>query len=57
MASSNDYLQFIVGQLSELEAITYRAMMGELIKIFLCIRVVSSSDFMSKLCYVPIEQH
>ena len=34
MASSKDYLQFIVGQLSELEAITYRAMMGELIIYF-----------------------
>lgn len=31
MASSKDYLQFILGQLSELEDITYRAMMGEFI--------------------------
>ena len=29
MASSKEYLQFILGQLSELEEITYRAMMGE----------------------------
>lgn len=29
MASSQGYLQFILGQLSELEEITYRAMMGE----------------------------
>lgn len=29
MASSQGYLQFILGQLSELEKITYRAMMGE----------------------------
>lgn len=28
MASSKEYLQFILGQLSELEEITYRAMMG-----------------------------
>lgn len=31
MASSKDYLNFILGQLSELEEITYRAMMGEFI--------------------------
>ena len=29
MASSKEYLAFILGQLSELEEITYRAMMGE----------------------------
>lgn len=31
MASSKEYLEFIIGQLSELEEITYRAMMGEFI--------------------------
>ena len=31
MASSKEYLEFILGQLSELEEITYRAMMGEYI--------------------------
>lgn len=31
MASSREYLEFILGQLSELEEITYRAMMGEFI--------------------------
>lgn len=31
MASSEEYLEFIIGQLSELEEITYRAMMGEFI--------------------------
>ena len=31
MSSSNEYLDFILGQLSELEEITYRAMMGEFI--------------------------
>ena len=31
MAPSKEYLEFILGQLSELEEITYRAMMGEFI--------------------------
>lgn len=31
MASSKEYLEFILGQLSELEEITYKAMMGEYI--------------------------
>ena len=31
MASSREYLAFILGQLSELDEITYRAMMGEFI--------------------------
>lgn len=31
MSSSNEYLDFILGQLSELEEITYQAMMGEFI--------------------------
>ena len=31
MSSSQEYLQFILGQLSDLEDITYRAMMGEFI--------------------------
>ena len=31
MASSKEYLEFILGQLSELEDITYRTMMGEFI--------------------------
>ena len=31
MASSKEYLQFILGQLSELEEINYRTMMGEFI--------------------------
>lgn len=31
MASSKEYLEFILGQLSELEEITYSAMMGEYI--------------------------
>ena len=31
MASSKEYLEFVLEQLSELEEITYRAMMGEFI--------------------------
>lgn len=31
MASSKEYLEFILGQLSDLEEISYRAMMGEFI--------------------------
>ena len=31
MASSKNYLEYILGQLSELEDITYRTMMGEFI--------------------------
>ena len=31
MASSKEYLQFILEQLSDLEEISYRAMMGEYI--------------------------
>lgn len=31
MASSKDYLQFVLEQLSDLDEITYRAMMGEYI--------------------------
>ena len=31
MASSKDYLEFILGQLCELNDISYRAMMGEFI--------------------------
>ena len=31
MASSKEFLEFILGRLSELEEITYRAMMGEFI--------------------------
>ena len=31
MASSKNYLEFIMGQLSELDGVSYRAMMGEYI--------------------------
>ena len=39
MASSKDYLDFILDQLSELDDITYRAMMGEYI-IYYCGKLV-----------------
>ena len=39
MASSKEYLQFILGQLSELEEINYRAMMGEFI-IYYCGKII-----------------
>ena len=39
MASSEGYLQFILGQLSGLDEITYRAMMGEFI-IYYCGKIV-----------------
>lgn len=39
MASSKEYLQFILGQLAELEEISYRAMMGEFI-IYYCGKIV-----------------
>ena len=38
MASSKEYLEFILGQLSDLEEITYRAMMGEFIIYYLYYR-------------------
>lgn len=31
MATSKDFLEFVIGQLSELDGITYRQMMGEYI--------------------------
>ena len=39
MASSKEYLEFILGQLSEVEEITYRAMMGEFI-LYYCGKLV-----------------
>lgn len=33
MASSKNYLQFVLEQLSELDEITYRTMMGEFINL------------------------
>ena len=39
MASSKEYLDYILEQLSELEEITYRAMMGEYI-IYYCGKII-----------------
>ncbi len=39
MPSSKDYLDFILGQLSELPDVSYRAMMGEYI-IYYCNRII-----------------
>lgn len=39
MASSKEYLKFILGQLSELEEITYKSMMGEFI-IYYCDKII-----------------
>ena len=39
MPSSKDYLQFVAEQLSDLEEITYRAMMGEYI-IYYCGKII-----------------
>ena len=43
MASSKEYLQFILEQLSDLEEINYRAMMGEYI-IYYRGRIVGGSN-------------
>lgn len=70
MASSKAYLEFILGQLSGLEEITYRAMMGEYIiyyrgKIvggiyddrFLVKPVKSAISFMpDAICELPYEE-
>lgn len=43
MASSKEYLEFVLEQLAELDEITYRAMMGEYIIIIV---VKLSAEFM-----------
>lgn len=69
MASSKEYLNFVMGQLSELEEITYRKMMGEYIIYFhgkivggiyddrLLVKPVKSAvDFMPNVVYeIPYE--
>ena len=37
MASSKEYLAFILEQLSEMDGITYRSMMGEYIIYYCCL--------------------
>ena len=48
MASNREYLDFILEQLSGLESITYRAMMGEFILYY---RGGSSAVFMTTVCW------
>lgn len=69
MASSKEYLNFVMGQLSELEEITYRKMMGEYIIYFhgkivggiyddrLLVKPIKSAvDFMPNVVYeIPYE--
>ena len=60
MASSKEYLEFILGQLAELEEITYRAMMGEFI-IYYRGKIVGGiyddrllvKPVKSAICYMP----
>ena len=52
MASGKDYLEYILGQLSGLDDISYRAMMGEYI-IYYCGKVVGSSYYASMSIVIP----
>ena len=64
MASSKEYLQFILGQLSKLEQITYQAMMGEFI-IYYRGKIVGGiyddrllvKPIKSAISYIPIAQY
>ena len=64
MASSKDYLQFVLEQLSELQEITYRAMMGEFI-IYYRGKIVGGiyddrllvKPTKSAISYMPTVQH
>ena len=69
MASSKEYLEFVLGQLAELDEITYRAMMGEFIIYYrgkivggiyddrLLVKTVKSAiDYMPEVLYeLPYE--
>ena len=64
MASSKEYLQFLLGQLSKLEQITYQAMMGEFI-IYYRGKIVGGiyddrllvKPIKSAISYMPIAQY
>ena len=64
MASSKKYLEFILGQLYELEEITYRAMMGEFI-IYYRGKIVGGiyddrllvKPVKSAICYMPTARY
>ena len=47
MASSKDYLTFVLEQLSGLEGVTYRAMMGEYI-LYFCDKIVGGNRLLVK---------
>ena len=49
VASSKEYLEFVLGQLSDLEEITYRSMMGEF--IILVKPVKSAISYMPTVSY------
>ena len=53
MASSKEYLNFILEQLSEVEGITYRAMMGEYI-IYCCGRI-AGGIYDNRFLIKPVE--
>jgi hypothetical protein len=60
MASTKEYLEYILDQLSELEEITYRAMMGEYILLPACFlnqtiphRPIASQSLKMKIFYKP----
>lgn len=55
MASSKEYLQFILGQLAELEEISYRTMMGEFI-IYYCGKIVGGI-YDDRLLVKPVKAH
>ena len=54
MASSREYLAFILGQLSELDEITYRAMMGA--KEMLLVEEVDNREFLTGLFNAVYEE-
>ena len=63
MASSKNYLQFVLEQLSELDEITYRTMMGEFIIyyrgkiVILSILVYTFFSRMFDLMLPPVAKH
>ena len=57
MASSKEYLEFILGQLSELDEITYRAMMGEFIIYYRGKIVGGVKPVKSAISHMPAAQY
>ena len=54
MASSQEYLQFVLEQLSDLEEINYRAIMGEYI-IYYRSKIIGGIYAVSRLLVEPIK--